>query len=56
MSGGRASGEYLWQAKEGKKFWEVPPVWCRVTKSSGVEVNCKSEAEFNALIVDLIGG
>jgi len=43
----RGYAEYEWmEDKGGKKFWEVPPVLCRLTASVGNVVVCKSEDEF----------
>jgi hypothetical protein len=43
-------GEYDWKTEKGKKYWEVPPVVCKVTRSSGEETICHSSDEFDALV------
>jgi hypothetical protein len=46
----RAYGAYLWTTREGKKYWEVPPVSCELTPTHGETQYCKSEDEFNAFV------
>jgi hypothetical protein len=45
-------GNYLWiqQYKNGKKYWEVPPVECEVVKSDGTPPYCHSEDEFDEMM------
>ena len=44
----RAYGEYMWIPREGKKYWEVPPVLCRLSPLSADENFCKSDEEYTA--------
>jgi|SRR5580704_3788174 hypothetical protein len=47
---GKVYGEYMWHSDKVKKYWEVPPVRCKVTTLSGEEQNCASSGEFDALL------
>ena len=47
---GKVYGEYFWQNGTGKKYWEVPPLMCKVTSLKGEETFCKSTEEFDELI------
>ena len=47
---GRTYAEYLWGEKQGKKYWEVPPIFCRLIPSSGQEQSCNSEEEYKAFV------
>jgi hypothetical protein len=46
----RPFAEYDWMPQKGKKFWEVPPVVCKLMPSSTDEQNCKSEDEYKAFV------
>jgi len=46
----RGYAEYMWMADKVKKFWEVPPVDCRLTPTSTDERVCKSEEEYKAFV------
>jgi hypothetical protein len=47
---GKIYGSYAWHTDKGKKYWEVPPVECKVTMLSSEEKQCGSDDEFGALI------
>jgi hypothetical protein len=47
---GKGYGEYMWKSDRVKKYWEVPPLQCRVTLPSGEERFCHSSDEFDQLI------
>ncbi len=47
---GKVYGNYLWTSRKDKKFWEVPPIDCKVTPPSGEEIACHSSDEFNAVV------
>jgi hypothetical protein len=47
---GKSYGEYAWRTVKHMKYWEVPPVTCRVVLPSGEEHICKSDEEFGELI------
>jgi hypothetical protein len=47
---GKVYAEYHWRTHKGKKYWEVPPVVCKVTLVSGEERICHSSDEFDALV------
>ena len=36
----RPYAEYSWISKEGKKFWEVPPLQCELHPSIGADNRC----------------
>jgi hypothetical protein len=46
---GKVYGEYTWKADKVKKYWEVPPLECKVTLPSGEEY-CHSSDEFDELV------
>jgi len=46
----RQYGQYLWTSREGKKYWEVPPLSCELTPSHSETQYCKSEDEFSAFV------
>jgi hypothetical protein len=46
---GKAYGQYAWHTMKDKKYWEVPPVMCKVWLP-GEERICKSDDEFDELI------
>lgn len=43
-------GSYIWSTEKGKKYWEVPPLECKVTLLSGEEKSCHSSEEFDSLV------
>ena len=47
---GKVYASYIWSTQKDKKYWEVPPLECKVTPLSGEEQTCHSDAEFDALI------
>jgi hypothetical protein len=47
---GKEYAEYSWINTQGKKYWEVKPVTCKVTLLSGDEKTCGSQEEFERLI------
>jgi hypothetical protein len=48
--GGEQYADYAWQAKQGKKYWEVPPFVCKVTTPAGEEQDCHSDEEFKDMV------
>lgn len=46
----RGYAEYMWISDAVKKYWEVPPVICKLTPSSVDESLCKSEEEYKAFV------
>ncbi|HXM83543.1 MAG TPA: hypothetical protein VN929_16655 [Burkholderiales bacterium] len=46
----RGYAEYMWIADKVKKYWEVPPITCKLTPSSANERICKSEDEYKAFV------
>jgi hypothetical protein len=50
----RQIADYIWQTKEGKKFWEVPPLYCVLNPAGGSETNCSSRQEFDAFVSKLM--
>ncbi len=44
---GKVFGTYIWSSRKGKKFWEVPPLQCKVTLTSGEDQVCHSSDEFD---------
>ena len=47
---GKVYGNYTWSTEKGTKFWEVPPLECKVTLPSGEEKVCDSADEFDELV------
>jgi hypothetical protein len=47
---GKTYAEYIWHSDKAKKYWEVPPLMCRVTLPSGEERYCHSSDEFDELV------
>jgi len=47
---GKVYGNYIWSTQKGKKYWEVPPLECKVTLPSGEEKACHSSDEFDELV------
>ena len=46
---GKVYGNYIWSTQKGKKYWEVPPLECKVTLLSGEQRVCHSSDEFDGL-------
>ena len=47
---GATYATYMWQAKKGKKYWEVPPFMCDVKDLAGNKKVCNSSDEFDSLL------
>jgi Tfp pilus assembly protein PilV len=47
---GKVYANYIWSSDKKKKYWEVPPVQCKVTLPSGEKKLCHSSDEFDELI------
>lgn len=47
---GKGYGEYIWKSDRVKKYWEVPPLQCKVTLPSGEDKFCHSSDEFDQLL------
>lgn len=47
---GTTYANYSWHSMPNKKYFEVSPVDCTVTKLSGEEVRCQSSEDFDQLI------
>lgn len=47
---GKVYGSYIWSTQKDKKYWEVPPLECKVTSLSGEEKVCHSSEEFDELV------
>jgi len=47
---GKVYGSYIWSTQKGKKYWEVPPLECKVTLPAGAEQKCHSCDEFDLLV------
>ncbi len=41
---------YVWMSREGKKYWEVPPMACELTPSFREKRSCKTREEFDDFI------
>lgn len=52
---GKQYGQYAWESKEDKKYWEVPPFVCSVAMPSGDLKYCDSEDEFHNLAAVYMG-
>lgn len=46
----REYAEYTWMSSKVKKYWEVPPMICKLISSSDDEQLCKSEEEYKAFV------
>ncbi len=46
----REYAEYDWLPVKDKKYWEVPPINCKLIPASGDERICKSEDEYKAYV------
>src|ERR1039457_3481793 len=42
----REYGEYTWMSSKTKKYWEVPPMVCKLIPSSGGEQLCRTDDEY----------
>jgi hypothetical protein len=51
---GKEYGTYIWSTQKGRKYWEVPPLRCKVTLPSNEEKICHSSEEFDALVKPLM--
>jgi len=47
---GTVFATYAWHSDKVKKYWEMPPVECKVTLSSGDEEVCTSSEEFDKMV------
>jgi hypothetical protein len=47
---GKEYASYIWSTQKDKKFWEVPPLRCKITLPSGQEKTCHSTEEFDELV------
>jgi len=47
---GKNYAQYDWKVDKTKKYWEVPPFYCKVTPLSGEPITCHSDGEFKQLI------
>ena len=47
---GTVFASYAWHSDKVKKYWEMPPVECKVTLPSGDEELCTSSDEFDKMI------
>lgn len=47
---GKMYASYIWSTEKNKKYWEVPPLECKVTSLSGGEKVCRSSEEFDELV------
>jgi hypothetical protein len=47
---GTAFASYAWHSDKVKKYWEMPPVECKVTLPSGDDELCKSSEEFDKMV------
>lgn len=46
----RVYGQYMWQPKADKKYWEVPPLLCMISSTSKEQTECKSEDEYKTFV------
>jgi len=47
---GKVYAQYIWVGEQGKKYWEVAPMICKVTGTDGKEQLCHASDEFDHLI------
>ena len=47
---GRVYASYVWINSQGKKYWEVAPMECRVKPRGQAEITCKSSKQFDDLV------
>jgi hypothetical protein len=40
----------MWSPREGKKYWEVPPIMCELAASYKQKTYCKTQDEFDAFV------
>ncbi|MEW9580595.1 hypothetical protein [Paraburkholderia sp. DGU8] len=50
----REYAEYTWMSSENKKYWEVPPMNCKLMEPSTSEQICKSEDEYKAFVAKYV--
>jgi hypothetical protein len=50
----RVYADYMWNSRKDKKYWEVPPIICKLIASSASEQICKSEDEYKAFVATYI--
>ena len=43
---------WLWQIHPTKKYWEVPPISCELTRNYKDKRNCTSREEFDAFVAE----
>jgi hypothetical protein len=43
----RQYATYVWMSREGKKYWEVPPMACELAPSLREKRSCKTREEFD---------
>jgi hypothetical protein len=46
----RLYATYVWMSREGKKYWEVPPMACELTPSFREKRPCKTREEFDEFV------
>jgi hypothetical protein len=46
----RQYATYVWMSREGKKYWEVPPMACELTPSLREKRFCKTREEFDEFV------
>jgi hypothetical protein len=46
----RQYATYVWMSREGKKYWEVPPMTCELTPSLREKRFCKTREEFDEFV------
>lgn len=46
----REFAEYTWMSSDTKKYWDVPPMVCKLMPNSNDERMCKSEDEYKAFV------
>jgi hypothetical protein len=47
---GKLYASYMWHTEPDSKYWEVAPMHCEVTLSSGEKTLCHSDDEFSDLV------
>jgi hypothetical protein len=47
---GKPYGQYIWKSDDVKKYWEVPPKYCRLYSEDGKEQLCHSTEEYEAWV------
>jgi hypothetical protein len=46
----RQYATYVWMSREGKKYWEVPPMACELTPNLREKRFCKTREEFDEFV------